>query len=916
VFVIRLAARRLWTRRLQALAPLVALLAATLGFQAVLVSARSTQSHVVGVIAANWNPPYDLLVHPASLVPGLVSGDHTIRPDYLLSARGGISTTQLAQVRQAPGVTVAAPVGVVGIEYLQGVDYSIDLSTLPRGSDLNVYRVTTTYTKDGGSSVVPSSTDYVIVQGRNPPYAWSPLQENADGLLKVGAVTIDCGFHVQCYSAPNRLPPVQGPLPFTPPWGGGEFAHPTYVTVPIVAVDPAAENALSGLATCVSGGRALDASDSVAFNGMTPDGSRLAQLPVLVNNSPGFDEGIHVTVDAASTSSVAAVTPSFATLPGFEGTTRWPYVAALTLGSLAYSRVQTTATSLDQAWSGRNGGSFIAGSPWRKAVDAAVDVSSGIRFSGKLPSLVAGAVSDVQTGFDTYERIGGDLDAPPYVSQDTDFRSLTALSPSGNGRSVESPLHQFKVVGRYSASCVASRTDLSGSGFDIYANAHTSQPNGTLIGPNASITNFVAPMPDIMTNLAGGAYFSDPNRFAGGLGDRFLSVIRVKVGGTSTPGPASQKRLEQVAADIHKRTGLAVDIIKGSSTESVSVRVPAGTYGRPAMTVHQAWLKENVAISFFNAINATTVVMSIVVAVVAVLLTMQTTYATVRRRRTELVLLRAVGWPSWRLALLMELEVIALGVLVALVAAVVAGLIIVVNHPGGGIETGILLAAPAAIVLTALAGAGPALIASRTPPLAALRGPGRLRRHRRRIVRGPFSLGIREALTTWRWQTLLGALATGVGALFLGAVLAILHDFHTSLDNTALAQQLSDEVGPFDVLLGLLAVALGATTAVSVVLVATRERLPHFATLRALGWSRVKVAQVVAGQALAVGLLGGVLGVIALSILANRVKTGIALTWSSQLSPLLLGVATGIAAAVGAVRLVYRRVIVTVLRVG
>jgi ABC-type antimicrobial peptide transport system permease subunit len=917
--VIRLAARRLWTRRLQALAPLIALLAATLGFQAVLVSARSTQSHVQGVIAANWNPPYDLLVRPPSLVTGLQPGDHLIRPDYLLSARGGISLAQVGMVRQVPGVTVAAPVGVVAIEYLQGVDYAVDVSTLPRVGDFNVYKVTTTYTTDGGRSVVPSTPEYLIVQGRNPPYVWSPVQYSAGALLNVGGVTIECGFHVQCYSAPGKTPPISRPYPYVPPWGDSRFGHYTYVTVPVVAVDPAAEKSLSGLDACVTGGRPLSTTDAVTLNqavGNELAGSELAQLPVLLNSSPGFDEGIHVTVNAASTTSVAAAISSFASLAGFEGTSRWPYVAALTLGQLSYSTVRTTNTSLDQTWGGLNGGSFAYGSPLRQAVDAAVDTTSGLQLSGRFPSLATKAVGDLQSGFNTYESIGGDWDAPPYVSQDTNFRTLTRMSASGSPRSAATPYHQFNVVGRYSSSCVSSRSDLSSSGYDIYAGAATTQPNSHPMGANASMTNFVAPMPEIMTNLAGGAYFSDPKRFAGGAGDSFLSVIRVKVAGTSVPGPASQKRLEQVAADIHRQTGLAVDIIKGSSTQAVSIALPAGNFGRPAMTVHQDWLKENVAINFYQAINNTTVVMSIVVAVVAVLLTMQTTYATVRRRRGELVLLRAVGWPSWRLALLMELEVIALGVLVALVAVVVAGFMILVNHPGGGVETGILLAAPAAILLTAVAGAGPAFIASRTRPLAALRGPGRLRRRPRRLVRGPFSLGVREALTTWRWQTLLGALATGVGALFLGAVLAILHDFHTSLDSTALAQQLSNEVGPFDVLLGVLAVALGATTAVSVVLVATRERLPHFATLRALGWSRVKVAQVVAGQAISVGLLGGVLGVIALSILANRVKTGIALTWSSQLSPLALGVATGVAAAVGAVRLVYRRVIVTVLRVG
>ncbi len=73
-----------------------------------------------------------------------------------------------------------------------------------------------------------------------------------------------------------------------------------------------------------------------------------------------------------------------------------------------------------------------------------------------------------------------------------------------------------------------------------------------------------------------------------------------------------------------------------------------------------------------------------------------------------------------------------------------------------------------------------------------------------------------------------------------------------------------------------------------------------------LGWSPVNAARAVAGQALAVGVLGEMLGVIALTVLAQRVKTGIVLTLTSQLSPLALGAATGVAAAVGAVRLVYR----------
>ncbi len=64
-----------------------------------LVSSRSTQSHVQGVIAANWNPPYDLLVHPPSLVTGLKPGDRLAQPNFLDSVGGGITLAEVSTVR-------------------------------------------------------------------------------------------------------------------------------------------------------------------------------------------------------------------------------------------------------------------------------------------------------------------------------------------------------------------------------------------------------------------------------------------------------------------------------------------------------------------------------------------------------------------------------------------------------------------------------------------------------------------------------------------------------------------------------------------------------------------------------------------------------------------------------------------------
>lgn len=200
--MIRLAARRLWTRRLQALAPLVALLAATLGFQAVLVSARSTQSHVQGVIAANWNPPYDLLVRPSSLVTGLKTGDHLLQPNYLESAQGGISMQQVTLVRNVQGVTVAAPVGVVAVDYLVGEAYAIDLTKLPHSGDLTVYRLTSSEVTDGGATKVQGDTTYAIVEGTAPPFL--AAEPGARTPMNIDGYVVDCPDF--CYGPSGVFP--------------------------------------------------------------------------------------------------------------------------------------------------------------------------------------------------------------------------------------------------------------------------------------------------------------------------------------------------------------------------------------------------------------------------------------------------------------------------------------------------------------------------------------------------------------------------------------------------------------------------------------------------------------------------------------------------------------------------------------
>ncbi len=77
------------------------------------------------------------------------------------------------------------------------------------------------------------------------------------------------------------------------------------------------------------------------------------------------------------------------------------------------------------------------------------------------------------------------------------------------------------------------------------------------------------------------------------------------------------------------------------------------------------------------------------------------------------------------------------------------------------------------------------------------------------------------------------------------------------------------------------------------------ERQPHLATLRALGWSRGLVVRLLAGQALALGLAGGSVGVLAVVAAGKILGAPVQVTLAAALSSLLVALlATGLAATV------------------
>jgi putative ABC transport system permease protein len=426
--------------------------------------------------------------------------------------------------------------------------------------------------------------------------------------------------------------------------------------------------------------------------------------------------------------------------------------------------------------------------------------------------------------------------------------------------------YRFKVwnaVGRYDPTCLPTFNPLAGGGLETYSVPKVALPDGRELGPSRSMAGYVNSPPLLLTTLDGAGWLANPKRYVGQPGKAFISVIRVRVSDTATPGSASQARLELVASRIQDATGLQVDVVKGSSTRSVQVDLPAGRFGRPDLVVTEPWWKKGVAIRFTSAVRGQDVTLFALVLVGAVILVGESAFVAVRRRQAEFGVLRAIGWPVKRISLLVEIEMVLLGCAVGLISLLVGvGLRLLVLHtlPIGLAPLSLALA----IVVAGAAGVIPAFAAGRGSAVSVIRGRARIRRSR--PPGSAAMLGLRDLAGIRRVESLVGVGAVALGAGLFGGVLLATRAFRGRLDVTTLGTFLGGEVRPFHVVIAVLAVVFGAVAAGEIVTLGYVERQREFAVLRAFGWPRVRVLVLLAAQGIAIGAVGGLLGGLAVWI--------------------------------------------------
>jgi len=364
------------------------------------------------------------------------------------------------------------------------------------------------------------------------------------------------------------------------------------------------------------------------------------------------------------------------------------------------------------------------------------------------------------------------------------------------------------------------------------------------------------------------------------------------VKGVTGPDELSLERIKVVAQRIHDATGLDVDITAGSSPHPLTVDLPAGKFGRPALRVREGWSKKGVSVAFLRALDRKDLLLFGLILAICGSFLANGALAAVRARRAEIGTLRTLGWPSQAIFGVVLAELLAIGV----IAGVVGTLLALVIVAAFGLHLDLWRAAlvvPLSVGLALVAGLVPAVLAGRGEPLDALRPPvsavGGLGRVR--SVAGLAFANLRRLPV----RTLLGSVGLLVSVAALTVLVAIERSFGGTLVGTLLGNAISVQVRTSDfVALGLTILLAGVSVA-DVLYLNLRERSAELATLRAVGWSDAQLRTTVILEALGIGALGSLAGAV-LGLLLGATFLGVSVV------PLLIAAAIatfgGVAVAV------------------
>lgn len=844
---------------------------------ALILLSATTQSTVLQakqIISRNWRSTYDLVVLPphTSLPTG-----KAIPANLFESIAGGISIQQYQQIKRLSGVEIAAPIAYIG--------YAQDPFTLlggigPKHLAPGFYRFEWTQTAFNGRQKVTENHDfdglYVNPQVCNDTTSLQGQQE-ADARLKLA---------IRCIDGKGSY------LSFVPNTG----------TFLVAAIDPDAENHLLHLSQTIVGGRMLTRSDGVKLDKLH------SSLPALLQSapSPNYDVPLLLNIQFPERMNI---TVSFVRLPidtldpkvvlARGGQSYMDHLPAQNLFTAAIPIAQNDPRVFSQGehfdWNGHG---------WQFHIDRGflsynfnfVSAPTGLTYqpasvpsgqSGLAYSLLPAPMQGVSgtTGTEVAFR-----DLHPFAGEAVTIETASAQTSQYLRHTYNGNFYTPQIVGQFDGKRVAAQ----------FTSLLNWLPEGTYAEPSALLrydaqgrpvsptplfttanpTGFLLQPPQALTTLSAAEQI---------LGNRSISVIRVRVAGNIAPDQRGWQRVAQVAQSIQRSTGLRAIVTLGSSPSPTLIYVPGIKVGQDGATqniaplgwVEERWISLGVALVYLNQLGQTRTLLLGAVLLVCLGYLFVTLSSLAEAQRKEFAILNALGWEPQQSAVSFVIQ--------ALLLALVGGVL--------GVGLALLIAALigvsplwSIVIWTLPAIVGLALLSTFYPfwQLWHLQ-PAEMLRTRASVSFNKSSskaaTGVRSHLPAVGGMALSNLLRSRVraliasGSLFLSAILlTVMVDgilaFHQTLQGTLLGEYVLVQTAVPQLAGAFFAILLTFLSVADLLLLQVRERRKEIGLLQAIGWRPRLVQRLFMQEGLALAVVGTIPGVLlALLLLALQHQT-------------------------------------------
>jgi len=830
-------------------------------------TAETLTVRVEGELARQWQTTYDLLVRPpGSRLPEEQQWD-TARVNYLAGLKPGITLAQYRRIQAIPGVAVAAPISMVG--YLQQSGYLTLKDPPPSG----LYALTQETVLDTGLTPFHRTQRAFL-------WYFDP--------------------HTDADAAHAAEPWASEAFRLWPRRADYEVPFRVRLTFPLLVagIDPQAEARLVGLDHAVTDGAYLTPETPFCRYGpVRPDEDRhfadvpgvydvpVFLIPVLARQDfplrlSGTLHAVRLNLPADGPQALAAglrrqgvaflstLTPA-QPLPDFT-------VQAADLYRRFLASAQ--ASPLIHRW-------FLQGrcAPPLEDLPPAARQALQQQGAGAHPWGTGDPLWPLP-GAVGYQRLPqGILSAQAAASPPEPLRKvLNPLDEPAYRAAPERIIARVRgvLVGTYDARRLGvGGAALNAVPLETYAPAEVTAyadgqgnplPQPRRLYPGVSPLGYLQSPPALLTTLQAACAI---------VGEPCISVVRVRVQGANRFSTEAQQRLEAVAAEIVRRTGLEVDIVTGSSPRLVKVLLP-GEGRQPDVVVQEPWVQKGVHVRIQRSVQRGNRQLLALLVLLSLLYTYNASAMWVAQRRQTWAVMRATGWRAWDLVAWLLKFALGVGL-----AAGVVGLAL-----GWALRMGLHLEAlpplQAAAILplsVALVLAGmllPAWRQGRQAVVAVLRAESERLPRRRGGRWWLLARHRREALAA-------GGIVAGAGALttvLLGGWLGL----RGYLQLTLLGQYLLVRVQGYHLVMLGVVLLLAALAVADVVLMLLAEHRYLNGLFAAVGWRPAQVLGfwVQQGVLLAVGggAVGGALGVLLLVAGSGRLSWGYLTAWGAGMA--------------------------------